>query len=124
MPREMPAKYSHALLAVGLVLVAGPQLYTGELSAFLLFLLSPFLLFSFAAAIAKRNIIIRFTVVLGALFLVVDILAFLSTFGASSTAPIGLAVLVFLQSVVALAVLVAAFVAGRVHLRGRPNGTV
>jgi hypothetical protein len=120
----MPAKYSHAILAVGLVLAIAAQAYAGELSGFLFFVLSPLLLLSLAAAITKRNIVIRLGVVLGALFLLMDILAFVSMTGANSTAPIAFGVVVILQLVLAVALLLAALVAGRVNLRRGPDGTV
>ena len=112
------------MLAVALIPIVAAQVFLGEISALLLLVLSPFLLFSAAAAMAKRNIVIRFAVVLGALFLLIDVFAFISIIGGKSTAPIGLAVLVLLQLVPAGILLIASLLAGRVQLKRPSDGTV
>jgi hypothetical protein len=127
----MSPKYSYVVLALSVGALGGVLAYVGGIGKllegfpFLLFLVSPFLVFSLAAMVAKRNIVIRFAVVLGCLFLVIDVVALFAAVEArGSTSAIGLGVLVFLQLLVAVPLLVASLVAGRVRLGRGTNGIV
>jgi hypothetical protein len=92
----------------------------------LLFLVSPMVLFTIAALVAKRNVVVRISVVLGCLFLAINFFALVGVLdiSASSTSAIGLGVLVILQLLVAVPVLIAGLVAGRVRWGRESNGIV
>jgi len=125
MPPHMPPKYSYAVLAVSAALFGGAQLYLGGTDPFLLFVWSPFVFLSLAALVAKRNVVVRFAVVLGCLFLIVDLAALVSMMGAgSSTSAIGVGVLVVLQLLFAAALLLGGIVAGRVPWGRNSDGIV
>ena len=131
MPAHMPPKYSYAVLAASAAPFGGIFAYSGGARQFLdgvpflLLLLSPFLAFALATLIAKRNVIVRFAVVLGCLFLVIDLTALLSVVQANaSTSAIGLMILIFLELLVAVPILLAGAIAGRVRLGREHDGIV
>ena len=69
---------------------------------------SPFVLLAFAATIARKGIIVRFALVLGLMFLVVDGIAFWTLLAEqSSTGSIGMAVIALLQLCAAVILLIA-----------------
>jgi hypothetical protein len=125
MPQHMPPRYSYVVLGTSAALFGAAQIYLGGVDPFLLFVWAPFAVFSLAALLAKRNLIVRFAVVLGGLFLLIDLVALVSMFGSgSSTSGIGVGVLVLLQLAVAAILLLASVVAGRVPWGRRPDGIV
>jgi hypothetical protein len=125
MPPHMPPKYSYAVLALSAAIFGGMQLYLGGTDPFLLFVWSPFVVLSLAALVAKRNVVVRFAVVLGGLFLVINLVALASMIGTtSSTSAIGVGVLVILQLLVAAVVLLGGILAGRLPWGRRSDGIV
>jgi len=125
----MPPTYSYVLLVVSavvfsllLVMTAGLDKLAG-LPIYLLVLVSPFAVFSVAARIAKRNVIVRIAVVFGYLFLAIDIVTVLSVSRATDgLAVIGLALVAFVQMLFGLALLAGAAVAGRLGKERSSDG--
>jgi hypothetical protein len=132
MPPQMPPKYSYAVLGASICVLGGALTYLRGMIALvdglplLLFLVSPMVLFTIAALVAKRNVVVRISVVLGCLFLVINFFALVGVLdvSGSSTSAIGLGVLVILQLLVAVLVLIAGLVAGRVRWGRESNGIV
>jgi hypothetical protein len=111
MPRTLPPSISYLVLALSAGVIT---LAMKGLSGFSVFLVSPFAALAVAAAIAKRNVIVRFAVVLGVLFFALDCFLLYSLMqSGSSTDTIGLAVVKFLQLIGILPLLVAALIVGR-----------
>jgi hypothetical protein len=127
----MPPKYSYAVLGASICVLGGALAYLRGMSGLLdgvpllLYLVSPIFVFALAALIAKRNVIVRFCVALGCLFLAIDFIALVSVLSAKgSTSAIGLGVLIILQMLVAVPLLIAGLVAGRVRWGRESNGIV
>ena len=131
MPYHMPPKYSYAVLLASVCSLGGALAYLGgtrgllEGLPLLLFLLSPIFVLSLAALVAKRNIVVRFAVVMGCLFLAIDVIALVTGLNAmGSTSVIGLGALIILQLLVAVPLLIASLIAGRVRWGRETNGIV
>ena len=127
----MPPKYSYAVLGASVCVLGSALAYLGGMNGLLesipllLFLVSPIFVFSLAALVAKRNVIVRLAVVLGCIFLTIDVIALLAGVDAkASTSVIGLGVLIILQLLVAVPVLIASLIAGRVRWGRESNGIV
>jgi hypothetical protein len=120
MPRTLPPSLSYFVLALS----AGMVTYAMKgFSLFSILFLSPFAALAVAAAIAKRNVIVRFAVMVGMLFLALDgfLLYGLLTGSGSSTDAVSLGVVTFLQLLVISPIVAAAIIVGRGRWRHGRN---
>ena len=127
----MPPKYSYAVFGASVCLIGGALALLRGTSglldglALLLFWVSPMLLFALAALVAKRNVVVRISVVLGCLFLAINFFALVGGLATNaSTSAIGFSALVILQLLVAAPLLIAGLLAGRVRWGRESNGIV
>jgi hypothetical protein len=118
MPPIISPKVSFLVLGVATLLLGALCIHAeglrGVFNGLFLLLVSPFATLAVASQVARRNVIVRFSVVLGLIFLAIDAVSMYSVLiSESSTAAIGLGVVALLQLLLAAPLLIASGITAR-----------